>query len=61
MEKMAWVSGPEVVPAESFWDVLINTPYFTDGFRLVLWISGTPLSAFDIKVEEWEQGPLWMR
>ena len=57
MEKMAWVAGPEVVPAESFWDVLIKTPYFTDGLRTVIWISGEPLSALDIEVEQWDQGP----
>jgi hypothetical protein len=45
------------VPAASFWQRLINTPYFTDGYRLVMWLSPEPLSAFDIDVRDWDPPP----
>jgi hypothetical protein len=57
----AWVAGTEVVPATSFWDVLFNTPYFTDGYRIVLWLSSEPASMFDIDTRAWDAQPKWMQ
>lgn len=57
----AWIAGEEVVPVASFWDQLINTPYFTDGYRVVLWLSAEPESMFDIDVRTWDAPPRWMR
>ncbi len=57
----AWIAGDEVVPATSFWDVLINTPYFTDGHRLVMWLSGDPVSMFEIDVRDWDPPPRWLQ
>ena len=57
----AWIAGTEVVPATNFWDVLFNTPYFTDGYRIVLWLSAEPVSAFDIDIRAWDEPPRWMQ
>lgn len=57
LQAIGWLSGTAVVPAESFWDRLINTPYFTDGYRIVLWLSAEPVSAVDIDIREWDPPP----
>jgi len=57
----AWVAGEEVVPVTSFWDRLIDTAYFTDGYRVVLWLSADPVSMFDIDVNAWDNPPRWMQ
>ena len=59
LQSMAWLAGREVVPVASFWDSLINRPYFTDGYRAVLWLSGEPWSVLEIEVEEWDTLPGW--
>ena len=56
----AWVAGTEVVPATNFWDVVFNTPFFTDGYRVVLWLSAEPTSMFEIDVRLWDPPPRWM-
>ena len=61
LQAMAWVSGEEVIPVTSFWERLINRPYFTDGYRAVLWLSGEPSSALDIEVRDWDAPPGWKR
>lgn len=57
----AWVAGAEVVPVTNFWDALFNTPYFTDGYRIVMWLSAEPASMFDIDVRQWDPPPRWMQ
>ena len=57
----AWVADEEVVPVTSFWERLIDTPYFTDGFRVVLWLSAEPVSMLDIDVNTWDTPPRWMQ
>ena len=57
----AWVAGKEVVPVTSFWNKLVDTPYFTDGHRVVLWLSAEPVSLFDIEVNVWDSPPRWMK
>lgn len=57
----AWVAGTEVVPVTNFWNALFNTPYFTDGYRIVLWLSPEPTSMFDIDVRAWDEPPRWMQ
>ncbi|MCK5326442.1 MAG: LssY C-terminal domain-containing protein [Woeseiaceae bacterium] len=61
LESLAWLSGEQVVPVTSFWDRLINRPYFTDGYRVVLWLSGEPSSVVDIDVKAWDTPPGWKR
>lgn len=57
----AWVAGKEVVPATSFWDQLVKTPYFTDGSRMVLWLSADPVSMFKIDTKTWDSPPRWLQ
>ena len=57
----AWIAGEEVVPAASFWDQLVNTPYFTDGYRIILWLSADPVSMFEIDAKTWDPPPRWMQ
>jgi hypothetical protein len=61
LKTTAWIAGKEVVPVTSFWDSLIETPYFTDGYRIVAWLSAEPVSLFDIDVRSWDAPPRWMR
>ena len=55
----AWVAGEEVVPVTSFWDNLVQRPYFTDGYRVVLWVSGVPFSMLEIHARAWDSPPKW--
>ena len=32
---------------------LTGDPYFTDGLRVVLWVSSTPIDIADIETKEW--------
>jgi len=59
IKSTAWVAGDAVVPVTSFWTALINTPYFTDGYRFVVWLSGEPLSILDIDDKSWDPPPRW--
>jgi hypothetical protein len=61
LQSVGWLAGKEVVPAESFLERLINAPYFTDGHRVVLWVSAEPLSTVNINVKDWDQPPRWAK
>lgn len=57
LEKLGWVAGQEVVPVQSFWENLIRPAYFTGGHRVVLWLSGEPLSLADVGSLDWDEPP----
>jgi hypothetical protein len=59
VERIAWFQGTVVVPVTSFWNQLIGEPYFTDGMRLVLWLTGDPVAAQDIEYVSWDDPPAW--
>jgi len=59
LRAVAWTQGEAVVPATSFWNALINTPYFTDGYRAVVWLSSEPHSVLEIDVIGWDELPRW--
>jgi hypothetical protein len=61
LRAIGWLSGEEVVPPDSLWDRLLNTQYFTDGFRAVLWLSAEPYSASEIDVKNWDSLPGWLQ
>jgi hypothetical protein len=61
LKRTAWIAGKEVVPVTSFWDTLIKVRYFTDGYRVVAWLSAEPISMFDIDVRSWDAPPRWMQ
>jgi hypothetical protein len=58
--KTAWLAGREVVPVTSFWDSLITPPYFSDGYRMVMWLSAEPVSILDIDTMNWDGPPRWL-
>jgi hypothetical protein len=61
VRSVAWLEGAAVVPVERFWNRVVGAPYFTDGYRLVLWLSGDPVAAHDIGFRQWDKPPEWLR
>ena len=59
VERIAWFQGPAVVPVERLWERLTGESYFTDGSRIVLWVSGDPAAAQDIDFVGWDDPPMW--
>ncbi len=57
LKSMGWIAGQEVAPVESFWTNLIESPYFSDGYRVVLWLSGDPVSLVDVNSLDWDRPP----
>ena len=58
LEKYAYVKGVGAAPLS---DPRRNTrgdAFFTDGYRLVLWISRKPVSFSEVEFEEWEIPPM---
>jgi len=50
---MAYVGGVGAADIDAPRRNLTESPYFTDGYRVVLWVTATPTSIADIKVVEW--------
>ena len=61
LKLVGWIAGTEVAPVESFWTNLIKSPYFSDGYRVVLWLSGDPISLRDANSLDWDRPPGWSR
>ena len=57
LKKLAWISGEEMVPVQSFWAELVRPAFFSDGYRAVLWLSGNPVSLLDAAYQEWDDPP----
>ena len=57
LESLAWVAGEQVLPVESLWTGLVQAPFFTDGYRVVLWLSPEPFSVADIAAFDWDNAP----
>ena len=53
LAKIAYVDGVGAVPIEAPRHNLTGDPYFTDGLRVVLWVSSTPVDIADIETKEW--------
>ena len=49
----AYVGGVGTAPIDAPRSNLTGSPYFTDGHRVVLWVTATPTSIADIKVLDW--------
>jgi hypothetical protein len=61
IEKFGFVEAPGVSvslskPRTTFRDMT----YVTDGYRVVLWISGNPVPLSDVEVMDWEIPPEWL-
>ena len=59
--KLAWVFGEDVVPVDSFWSSLVKPPYFSNGYGIVLWLSGDPVSLLSSQALDWDNPPGWKR
>ena len=53
LEKFAYVGGVGEVPMDQPKGNLTGDPWFTDGYRIVLWVSSEPVSIDDVDFLEW--------
>lgn len=54
LAKVAYVKGTGPAPIEQMRGNLTGDPYFTDGLRIVLWVSSTQVAIDDIELLQWE-------
>ena len=54
LEKFAYVKGVGKAPISEPRGNLTGDPYFTDGYRAVLWVSSHPIGFEDVEFVEWE-------
>lgn len=57
LSKFAFVKGVGAAPIESPRQNLTGDPYFTDGLRIVLWVSSKPVAFEKVEFIEWELPP----
>jgi hypothetical protein len=57
LSKLAYVKGVGAAPIESPRRNLTGDPYFTDGLRVVLWVSSQPVAFERFEFIRWEQPP----
>ena len=53
LKQIAYIGGVDAAPIDSPRGNLTGDPYFTDGYRVVLWVSEEPVAIDDIKYLEW--------
>jgi hypothetical protein len=53
LEKFAYVGGVGEVPMDQPKGNLTGDPWFTDGYRIVLWVTSEPVSIDDVDFVEW--------
>jgi hypothetical protein len=57
--KFAYVKGVGAAPISEPRGNLTGDPYFTDGYRAVLWISSDPIDFEEVEFVRWEIPPQW--
>lgn len=57
LAKFAYLGGVGAAPIDQPRGNLTGDPYFTDGYRLVLWVSSRPVDIADIEVKVWRIPP----
>jgi hypothetical protein len=57
VRKIAYVKGVGEAPIDKPRGNLTGDPYFTDGYRLVMWVTSQPVDLADIKIENWRIPP----
>jgi hypothetical protein len=57
LAKFAYVGGVGAAPIDAPRHNLTGDPYFTDGYRVVLWVSSEPVDIADIEVVQWSEPP----
>ncbi|MEH6544775.1 MAG: LssY C-terminal domain-containing protein [Porticoccaceae bacterium] len=56
MKAFAWSDSGNKVPFDKPLMDFDGSPYFTDGKRIVAWVSGTPYSVLDTILLDWDKG-----
>jgi hypothetical protein len=56
LEKYGHVKGVGAATMSNPRMTLQNDPYFTDGYRAVMWVSSTPISFSEVEFLDWEIG-----
>ncbi len=54
LSQYAYVKGVGATPMSKLREGLNDTAYFTDGYRLVLWVSSDPISFAEVEFVAWE-------
>jgi hypothetical protein len=54
LEKFGYVKGVGAASMSKPRRTLQDNPYFTDGYRLVIWVSRKPISFSEVEVLDWE-------
>ncbi len=57
LSEIAWLAGNDVVAIEDPRTDFNNSEYFTDGYRIVAWPSGVPVSLLDTTRLHWDDPP----
>jgi hypothetical protein len=57
MAKFAWLQGPNVVSIDEPKKDVMGNEYFTDGYRIVIWPSGRPISLLEAEHVTWDSPP----
>ena len=57
LQKFAYVEGVGEATMDQPRGNLTGDPYFTDGYRLVLWVTSQPVDLADLKMEFWRVPP----
>jgi hypothetical protein len=53
LKKFAYVEGAIPAPIDEPRGNFTGDPYFTDGYRLVMWVTSTPVDTNDVEFIEW--------
>ncbi len=61
LAKFAFVKGVDAAPITNPRTNLTGDPYFTDGYRVVLWVSADPVELEDLKFLGWEKPDRWFK
>jgi hypothetical protein len=57
LKQVAWVDYGDAVPLEQKRENFLGAEYFTDGHRMVLWLSGSPVSLLESHSLDWDETP----
>ncbi len=57
LKKFGYAKGVGAAPRDAPRNNLAGDPYFTDSYRIVLWVSGKPVSLSDVDYVDWEEPP----
>jgi len=57
LAKFAWVRGGPPASIDAPRKDVMGSDYFTDGYRIVLWPTGTPVSLLETEFVDWDSPP----